>query len=67
MNRQQRAFEESFRAYTSAKRPTSQLTANLSAAFAQMMADDTEAPASVGLMGFQIVREPSLKRTALTA
>lgn len=62
-----RTFMEQAYAYTRARQPTPQLIAGLCTAFAQMLADDTEAPASVGLMGFQIVREPTLKRAAMTA
>lgn len=54
-----RAFEERFDAYKQAKQPTSQLTAELSEAFARMMADATGKPAYVGVMGVRIMREPS--------
>jgi hypothetical protein len=53
-----REFEERFDAYKQAIRPTSQLMAELSEAFAQMMADDTAKPAYIGVMGIRVVREP---------
>ncbi|KXU82439.1 hypothetical protein CI15_33435 [Paraburkholderia monticola] len=60
-----RTFLESAFAYTRARQPTPQLTANLCADFAQMMADDFDGPVQLMLpIGLRVVREPVRARRA---
>jgi hypothetical protein len=60
-------FMERATAYTSARQPTAQLIAELSSAFAQMIADDSGAQTYVGMMGFRVVREPRAKPVSMSA